>query len=135
MSGGLLTVGGKEVGEARALIAGDMFHDHGDAVRFGIELVEKFVVAHLRDGSLSETFVSAHAASDLVEIRGFEVCAHARLRLYKVKKETVFPLAGGDNEMSGEVRMLEGSYFGVAELKIVVDIKTKVPQYRVQDVR
>src|SRR3954471_3734061 len=72
----LLAVAGKEVGEARALIAGDMFHDHGDAICFGIELVEKFVVTHLRDRTFSKTLVSAHAAPDFFEICGFKVCAH-----------------------------------------------------------
>jgi len=37
--------------------------------------------------------------------------------------------------MSEDDRVMEGSYFGVAERKIFVDIKTKVPQYLEQDVR
>jgi hypothetical protein len=37
--------------------------------------------------------------------------------------------------MSDDERAVEGSYFGVAEPKIFVDIKTKVPQYLEQDVR
>jgi hypothetical protein len=49
--------------------------------------------------------------------------------------ETSFALVGDVDETSGEFRSAEGSYFGVAEVKIFVDIKTKVPQYRVQDVR
>ena len=36
--------------------------------------------------------------------------------------------------MSGDDRVMVGSYFGVADTKIFVDIKTKVPQYLEQDV-
>src|SRR4051794_24664729 len=37
-------------------------------------------------------------------------------------------------EMRDRDRVMEGSYFGVADTKIFVDIKTKVPQYLEQDV-
>jgi hypothetical protein len=36
--------------------------------------------------------------------------------------------------MSEDDRVTVGSYFGVADAKIFVDIKTKVPQYLEQDV-
>jgi hypothetical protein len=47
----------------------------------------------------------------------------------------LLPRLSSNFEISGDDRVLMGSYFGVAEVKIFVDIKTKVPQYLEQDAR
>ena len=54
---GLLAVGGKEIGPARAHVANHVFDDDGDGIRFRAEGDGEGVIGSLGDGALGEAFV------------------------------------------------------------------------------
>jgi len=55
----LFAVGGEEVGPARAEVAADVLHDHGDAVGVRVEGSAQLLVVELHDGSLGHLFLLA----------------------------------------------------------------------------
>src|SRR5437660_5768502 len=68
---GLLAVGGKEVGEARTHVAGEVLDQDGDRVRFRIERDEEVVVLQLCERAFRHALVATKLTADFVEeVRG-----------------------------------------------------------------
>ena len=64
----LFSVGGKKVGEARAHVPCQMFHQDRHRIRFGIEHSAKVRILKLRHRTFAHALVAAHLAPRFVEI-------------------------------------------------------------------
>lgn len=59
----------KEIAPAGTHIAGHVLHDDGDGIRFGVDRLEKLLVAALRHGAFRERFVVTENIERVFEIR------------------------------------------------------------------
>ena len=67
---------GEEIGPARPHVAGHVFDDDGDGIRFRIEGGEQAGVGTLLDGAITQTFVIAQKIAGIFGVRGGKLVCH-----------------------------------------------------------